>query len=71
VALVVPLMVRPMAEATVGEITLLLGVPATLPVGTWTIQVAQPLVAQLRIPVEAPPSVDKTEPAAPSAVGNI
>ena len=34
VALVVPLMVRPMAEATVGEMTLFNGVLAALPVGT-------------------------------------
>ena len=72
VALLVELMVRPSTLAAVGEITLLLGVPAALPVGTWTIQVEQePAEIQLKVPVEAPPSVDRTVPAAPSAVGNI
>lgn len=33
-ALVVPLMVRPMIEAAVGETTLLLAVLAVLPIGT-------------------------------------
>jgi hypothetical protein len=71
-ALVVPLMVKPITEAAVGETTLLLGVAATFPVGTWTKQVVQvPADTQLKTPVAAPPSVDRTLPAAPSAVGNI
>ena len=72
VALVVPLIVKPIIEAAVGETTLLLGVLALLPVGTWTKQVEQvPAATQERIPVAAPPSVDSTVPAAPSAVGRI
>jgi hypothetical protein len=72
VALVVPLMVSPMIEAAVGEITLFCGVLAALPVGTWTIQVVQvPEGIQDKTPVAAPPSVDKTLPAEPSATGRI
>ena len=72
VALVVPLMVRPIAEATVGEMTLLDGVLAALPVGTWTIQVEQvPEAIQDKTDVEAPPSVDNTCPADPSATGKM
>ncbi len=72
VALVVPLIVRPMMEAAVGEMTLLLGVLATLPVGTWTIQVLQvPAATQDRTAVEAPPSVCKTWPDEPSEVGKM
>src|ERR1700682_2813709 len=68
VALVVPLMVRPMMEAAVGEMTLLEGVLAALPVGIWTIQVEQvPEAIQDNTPVDAPPSVDNTCPEEPSA----
>jgi hypothetical protein len=72
VALLVELTVRPLTLAAVGETTLLEGVAAELPVGTWTKQVLQvPAVTQLKTPVEAPPSVDRTVPAPPSAVGSI
>jgi len=69
VALVVPLMVKPMTEAAVGEMTLLLAVLAVLPMGIWTRQVVQVLEVQLSTPVDAPPSVCKTWPADPSEVG--
>lgn len=70
VALVVPLMVRPMIEAAVGEMTLLEGVLAALPVGIWTIQVEQvPEGIQDNTAVDAPPSVERIWPEEPSATG--
>lgn len=72
VALVVPLMVSPTIDAAVGEMTLLEGVLALFPVGTWTIQVEQvPAGIQDKTEVAAPPSVERTWPAEPSAIGRI
>ena len=65
-ALVVPLTVKPTTEATVGETVFWAVV-----VGTSNRQAAQPLVTQDNTPVDAPPSVDRTVPAAPSAVGRM
>ena len=65
-ALDVPLTVKPTTEATVG-VTVFWAVV----VGTSSRQAAQPLVTQDNTPVAAPPSVDNTVPAAPSAVGRM
>ena len=66
VALLVELTVKPTTEATVGETVFWIVV-----VGTSNRQAAQPLVTQDNVPVDAPPSVDRTVPAAPSAVGRM